>query len=181
MCPSTYFFSSLASSPHVCDELIPSHLSPPLARYATTIHAINSAIVKLSQLTVATPVFRGLAGLRLPEYFFVKNKDNIAGGVEYGFSSTTRNRGTANFYAKVKEHDVASTILETRMGMTDRGADVGFLSQFPHEEEILFAPLTGMEVESTSIAGDVLVVKAKLTVNMASLTLEQVSSKSTAI
>ena len=60
------------------------------------------------------------------------------------------------------------------MGMTDRGADVGFLSQFPHEEEILFAPLTGMEVESTSIEGDVLLVKAKLTVNMASLTLEQV-------
>ena len=65
--------------------------------------------------------------------------------------------------------------------MTDRGADVGFLSQFPHEKEILFSPLTGMEVESTSIEGDVLVVRAKLTVNMSSLTLEQVSSISAPI
>ena len=68
---------------------------------ATTIHAINSAIVKLSQLTKATPVYRGLAGVRLPQKVFVKNEDGIAGGVEYGFSSTTRDRKTAEFYAKV--------------------------------------------------------------------------------
>ena len=53
-------------------------------KYATTIHAINSAIIKLSQLTKAATVFRGLAGLRLPQNFFVKNKDGIAGGVDVG-------------------------------------------------------------------------------------------------
>ena len=85
-------------------------------KYATTIHAINSAIIKLSQLTKATTVFRGLAGLRLPQNFFVKNKDGIAGGVEYGFSSTTRHRGTAEFYAKVSKKEQASTIIEVQMG-----------------------------------------------------------------
>ena len=30
----------------------------------------------------------------------------------------------------------ASTVIEAQMGMTDRGADIGFISQFPHEEEV---------------------------------------------
>ena len=61
--------------------------------------------------------------------------------------------------------------------MVDRGADIGFASQFPHEEEILFAPLTGVEVYGTAINVDVLIVQAKFTVNMLSLTLEQVLSR----
>ena len=32
------------------------------------------------------------------------------------------------------------------MGMVDRGADLSWLSQYPGEKEVLFAPLTGMEV-----------------------------------
>ena len=35
--------------------------------YVTTIHVINSAIVKLSKLTVVTPVYRGVQGGMLPE------------------------------------------------------------------------------------------------------------------
>jgi hypothetical protein len=92
--------------------------------YATTIHAINSCVLKLSKLTVATSVYRGVAGMRLPASFFERNADNIAGGVEYGFSSTTRKRETAIFYAKSSEANVASTVLEAEMGMVDRGADV---------------------------------------------------------
>ena len=30
--------------------------------------------------------------------------------------------------------------------MIDRGADIGWLSQYPHEARSLFAPLTGLEV-----------------------------------
>ena len=40
----------------------------------------------------------------------------------------------------------------------------------------LFAPLTGIEVQSTRVEGTVLVVGVGLSVNLASLTIDQVSS-----
>ena len=46
-------------------------------------------------------------------------------------SSTTRKRVQATIYAKVGKADVASTLIEAQMGMVDRGADIGFASQFP--------------------------------------------------
>ena len=41
--------------------------------------------------------------------------------------------------------------------------------QYPHEMECLFAPLTGLEVQSTRIDGLVLVVEARLSVNLNAL------------
>ena len=38
--------------------------------YSTTLHACNSAIVKLSKLTVATKVYRGVSGALLPAEFW---------------------------------------------------------------------------------------------------------------
>ena len=35
-------------------------------------------------------------------------------------------------------------LFEIQMGMIDRGAELGWISQYPHEAECLFAPLTGM-------------------------------------
>ena len=32
-----------------------------------------------------------------------------------------------------------------QMGMVDRGADLSWLSQYPHEREVLLPPLTGIE------------------------------------
>ena len=63
------------------------------------------------------------------------------------------------------------------MGMVDRGADLKRLSQYPHEEEVLFNPLTGLEVQSTFIEGRVLVVRVKVSVNLMSLTLDDVVGK----
>ena len=68
-------------------------------------------------------------------------------------------------------------VFEIQQGMIDRGADIGWLSQYPHEEEILFAPLTGLEVQSTSCEETVLVVGVSLSVNLSSLTIEQVIGK----
>ena len=53
------------------------------------------------------------------------------------------------------------------------GADVSWLSQYPHERECLFAPLLGIEVVSTEVDANVLVVQTALSTNMSSLTLEQ--------
>lgn len=65
----------------------------------------------------------------------------------------------------------------THAGMVDRGADIWWLSQYPHEREILFGPLTGMEVLATRVDGPVLVVSVGLSINLASMTLEQVVGK----
>ena len=52
------------------------------------------------------------------------------------------------------------------------------LSQFPAEKEILFAPLTGLEVQSVRrVEGGVILVKLRLSCNLHDRTLEQVIGK----
>merc|ERR1719174_3356124 len=53
--------------------------------YTTTIHAINSCVIKLSKLTKAEKVYRGGSGGLLPECCRVENKYGVRGGVEGGF------------------------------------------------------------------------------------------------
>ena len=77
-------------------------------QYATSIHATNSLVLKTSKLSVATPVYRGMANAALPKEFFEPNEDGVSGGVEYGFSSTTTDRAVAEFYSK---HGLDVTIL----------------------------------------------------------------------
>ena len=150
-------------------------------KYATTLHVINSAIIKLSRLTQAAKVYRGVSGGVLPEACRTANAFGVKGGVEGGFMSTTTDKTTASFYARggadKSKHGSAAILFEAQMGMVDRGADVGWLSEFPHESEILFAPLTGMEVRGARVEGAMQVYEVVLTCNMASLTLEQVLSK----
>jgi hypothetical protein len=64
-----------------------------------------------------------------------------------------------------------------KMGMVDRGASLRWLSQYPHENEILFAPLLGLEAIGSRVDGNTLLVEIALSNNMNSLTLEQVVSK----
>ena len=63
------------------------------------------------------------------------------------------------------------------MGMIDRGADFSWLSQYPHEKEILFAPLTGIGIESYRVVHDVLIASVRPSVNLQAKTIEQVMSK----
>jgi hypothetical protein len=44
-------------------------------------------------------------------------------------------------------------------------------------QECLFAPLTGLELQSSRVEGSVLVIEARLSVNMAAATIEQVVGK----
>merc|ERR1719487_2061878 len=87
--------------------------------YPTTIHAINSCVIKLSKLTKAGKVWRGIKDATLPKEFWVPNEMGVRGGIEYGFSSTTTDREQALLFASGRE----STIFEMQMGMVDRGAD----------------------------------------------------------
>ena len=51
-------------------------------RYTTTLHCINSAVIKLSKLTVAAKVYRGVSGGLLPEACRVPNEHGVRGGIE---------------------------------------------------------------------------------------------------
>lgn len=106
-----------------------------LNSYTTTIHSINSCVLKASKLTRAGKVWRGFSRAALPKSFWEKDEYGICGGIEFGFSSTTTEMRQALHYAQ----GAASTVFEMRMGMVDRGASLRWLSQYPHENEILYA------------------------------------------
>ena len=118
-------------------------------------------MLKLGKLTTAATVYRGVSGL-LPTEFWHPNRWGVCGGVENGFMSTTLDRRVAMAYAG---SGGASAVYEIRMGMVDRGADLSWLSQYPHEKEILFAPLTGIEVQQTRVVNNVVCRAAARTID----------------
>ena len=61
--------------------------------------------------------------------------------------------------------------------MVNRGANISWLSQYPHEAETLFGPLTGIEVLDTRIDGSVVEIICDFSINLTALTLEQVLGK----
>ena len=81
--------SNIVQAAHGPRLLLTSLLLPPLLRYTTTLHVINSAIIKLSKLTSATKLYRGVSGALLPRPFWTPNQYNVRGGVEVAFMSRT--------------------------------------------------------------------------------------------
>jgi len=144
-------------------------------KYTTTLHALNSAVIKLSKLTKASTVYRGVHDMVLPDQFWTPNKYGVRGGIDSAFMSTTLKREEAIKYAASGR--TAPLIFEIQQGMIDRGADISFLSQYPFEKEILFNPLTGLEVCGSRVEGQLLIVEVKLSINLTSLTIEQVIGK----
>eukprot|EP00966_Prymnesium_polylepis_P046550 1078766-Prymnesium_polylepis.1 len=55
--------------------------------YTTTMHVINSVIVKSSKLTKARKVYRGVGGGVLPSSFWQANEQGVKGGIEVGCTS----------------------------------------------------------------------------------------------
>ncbi len=95
--------------------------------YTTTLHVINSAIIKLGKLTPAATVYRGMSLKKLPKRFEQKDDMNVRGGVEFGFMSCSLEREEALRYAQKSTE--LSILLEMQMGMIDRGADLSWISQ----------------------------------------------------
>ena len=100
--------------------------------YVTTLHCINSAVVKGGKLTRVCKVYRGISNSRLPKAFTQRSAHGVRGGVENAFTSTSKERDVALAYASAGG---AGMLLEIQMGMIDRGADLSWLSQYPHESE----------------------------------------------
>jgi hypothetical protein len=68
----------------------------------------------------------------------------VALAVEFGLMSTTTSLETALEYSGKGEQ--RCTVLEVTAGRVDVGADIGFLSQYPGEQEFLMQPLSCLEV-----------------------------------
>lgn len=149
--------------------------------YVTTLHTINSAVLKLSKLQQMATVYRGVSGGVLPDSFFTPDENGSVGGVEAGFMSTTTERAVALEFAQRRTAGGRvrpSMLFHIKMGMVDKGASVEFLSQFPHEKEILMPPLTGLEVVAKPwIEGTTVVIDLRLNCNRSDLTIEQVIGK----
>ena len=117
-------------------------------RYTTTIHLILSAILKLSRVQPIPKerlVYRGLGGRRLPKEFYVRDKTLSKGGVEAAFMSTTTDQATAVRYSNFGDKGLG-IIFEIELGKMSTGADISIFSQYPKENEILFTPLTHLEI-----------------------------------
>jgi len=110
----------------------------------------------------------------MPTAFQQANQFGVRGGVESGFMSTTTDRSVATSYAS---HGTVGIVIEMQMGMVDRGADLSWCSQYAHEQEILFQPLTGLEVHEQRVEGSVLVMAMRLSINLTSETIERVTSQ----
>ena len=146
-------------------------------RYVTSIHVINSCIVKTSKLTKVSTVYRGVAGGVLPDRLCEANILGFRGGVDKGFLSTTYKRDVAMNNFAAGSSTSPSILFEIEMGMVYRGSELDWISQYEGEAECLFPPLTGLQLMGTDAEGTTLVVKARLSTNLKALTIEQVTSK----
>ena len=144
--------------------------------YTTTLHVINSAVLKLGKLAKVQTVYRGIARRTMPKKMLNKGMDNARGGIEYGFSSASTKRHEAERYA-TKDKATTPVMLEITQGLIDRGADLEWLSQYPHEAEVLFPPLTGLEFLKFRVEDRLLIVTVRPSVNLHSLTIEKVIAK----
>lgn len=142
-------------------------------KYCNTLHCIAASINKLSRVSQARTVYRAPGGI-LPKTFWDYDGAGIKGGVEMGFMSTSTSMHAAMEYAK---YSGVKLIFEIQQGMVARGADVSWLSMYPKEDEVLFAPLTACEVQKTRIQGSVLIVELRPGAAPASLQEKSVEEK----
>ena len=124
-------------------------------RYEATIHLISAAIAKLGRIQKAQPLYRAPGGV-VPADFWRYSEYNVRGGVEYAFMSATAEREVALEYA---QDSAAGVIFEIHQAMVDRGAELSWLSQYPHEKEVTFPPLTALEVRDSHVEGSIIVVE----------------------
>ena len=124
--------------------------------YATTLHVLTAAILKLGKITPADLVYRAPGGA-LPNSFWHKQMPEcVQGGIELAFMSTTTAKEEAMAYAR---RAPGMILFEVVQGFVARGASISWLSQYPNEEEILFPPLTALEVSETRVEGALLIVQ----------------------
>ena len=122
-------------------------------------------------------VYRGSANGVLPKQFWEPNEQGVRGGVEASFMSTSTSKEVAVGYAGGCDAKGTPMVFEMNQGMVDRGAEISWLSQYPHEQEVLFAPLTCIEVQRSHVEGNMVMVAMSISINLLAPTIEKVVAK----
>jgi len=149
--------------------------------YSTTIQVIVSGICKLSGIarmpagSLEMVVFRGLAGVRLPEALVEKDEQGFAGVVDASFMSATTDEDLARKYSTAHPGR-AATVFKLLLGKKSLGADMSWVSQFAGEREVLFAPRTHLQVVGEPVVGSggVCVITVRPTTYQNVATVEEV-------
>ena len=155
-------------------------------RYTNTIYLCASAMIKLSgasRIPLDRKIYRGMAGIRLPDLFQVESEDGGKGGADFAFMSASTKRHVAVSYIKTEKG--LPVLFEIDVGSIDRGAPLSFLSQFPGENEILIPPLSYLEVMGAPYTmalgkAEVTVYPARINCNLKSQTMEQIEARRSA-
>ena len=141
-------FAALLCAPDVAERAARGELDEAGAlsaanKYTTTILELEAALHRLSCICKSGKVYRGLQGARLPTTFLHHDANGFRGAVERGFMSVTRGQDVAVLYAIGHERKPC-VMLEIDVNMCTRPADVQDFSQYPHEKEELYPPLTAI-------------------------------------
>ena len=109
--------------------------------FAATTYYIHDAIAKLrltraDDATAVHTFWRGLDDMAVSEDFMAQ------GGTEIGCMSTTDSVDVARKFARLGEKPNPLLLKVEATSLMDCGADIGWLSMYPEEKEVLFPPLT---------------------------------------
>ena len=119
---SGLFFDAFASQPpwKQTAEALPTARRGRAAKqlYAASMTLVGTPTAQWK--SEAAMVFRGINGRTLPPVFAQRDEANTRGGVEFGFTSCTKDKLEALEYAKRAPEEKA-ILLEINMGMIDRG------------------------------------------------------------
>jgi hypothetical protein len=146
-------------------------------RYLYTLHVLSSCIIKLSRIHTIQTLYRGIKGGALPRTFFIPDDHGSCGGTEFAFMSTTTNREVATKYAS-NSAGKASVVFQVVEGAVDRGADLSWLSQYPMEDEVVFPPMTHLQVVGNPrVCEGTLYMKLRPNVNLRLRTVDEVLNR----
>ena len=152
--------------------------------FSTTIHVLQSAVVKIarnSKVPQNLVLYRGLS-MRFPANFYKADQNGCRGYTEWGFMSTTANKEVAIMYSGVREGKSTATVLQIKTSSVNRPACIETFSQYPQEREYLWVPLSymqpeGAQVLEASVHGVLLTVNVDVSSNGLALTVEDLLEK----
>jgi hypothetical protein len=148
-------------------------------KYASTLHALASAVKKLQLIAEGgqgTRLYRGLGGLDVRKFL------TSQGFSEYSFLSTTRSLDVALTYSGIKEGKVA-TVLAFEIFTVDNGADISDFSLYPSECETVWNScafleyVRGRDTLHVTEWGVVRVLLVKINANTKALTVEELEER----
>jgi hypothetical protein len=110
----------------------------PVTDHSNVTHAICSGLTNLSRVSSipeSRKLYRGVAGMKLPECFWKRDAFGAKGGVDRAFLSLTTQKPVAIQYLG-KGHEKLPTLFEVECSAVDKGACLSWLSQYPEEDEV---------------------------------------------